>query len=239
VNKKQLLITIIAGVISFAGAFVFGWLTRPAPIPAEAKNSEPNQPVASDVNKPEGTMQEPGTAATGAAAASDSEKLVLTEKQLKRLVLDVREKMKEYHNKLRNLELTEQRLQMAQDVLKKDIEKLNNLRIELASSVARLKEEQNKLLESRVQVEKTEKSNLMMIAATYDKMDVSSAAKILTSMCASQTQSSGISSFDDAVKILHYMAERSKAKVLAELAASEPKLAAGLSQKLKQVTEKE
>jgi flagellar motility protein MotE (MotC chaperone) len=234
VNKKQLLITIIAGVISFAGAFAFGWLTRPAPIPAEAKNSAPNHPAVADANKPESE-----TAATNTAAASDAEKIVLTEKQLKSLVLDVREKMKEYNRKLRDLESTEQRLQIAQDVLKKDIEKLNNLRIELASSVARLKEEQNKLLASRVQVEKAEKDNLLVIAATYDKMDSSSAAKILTNMCSSPTQTGGVSSFDDAVKILRYMTERSKAKVLAELAASEPKLAAGISQKLKLVIEKE
>jgi flagellar motility protein MotE (MotC chaperone) len=234
VNKKQLLITIIAGVISFAGAFAFGWLTRPTPIPAEAKNSEPNRPAVADANKPE-----PETAATNTASASDTEKIVLTEKQLKGLVLDVREKMKEYNRKLRDLESTEQRLQIAQDVLKKDIEKLNNLRIELASSVARLKEEQNKLLASRVQVEKAEKDNLLVIAATYDKMDSSSAAKILTNMCASPTQIGGASSFDDAVKILRYMTERSKAKVLAELAVSEPKLAAGISQKLKLVIEKE
>lgn len=238
-SKKQLLITIIAGFLSFAGAFSFGWFTRPVPMPAEAKIPEPNHPVASDANNPELTTPESETVTTNAAAASDAEKIVMTEKQLKRLVLDVREKMKEYNNKLRNLESTEQRLQIAQDVLKKDIEKLNNLRIELASSVARLKEEQNKLLQSRIQIEKTEKDNLMLIAATYDKMDSSSAAKILTNMCANQTQSGGISSFEDAVKIMRYMADRSKAKVLAELAVSEPKLAAGISQKLKQVIEKE
>jgi flagellar motility protein MotE (MotC chaperone) len=43
---------------------------------------------------------------------------------------------------------------------------------------------------------------------------------------------------DDAVKILHYMTERTKAKVLAELVTSEPKLAAVLCEKLKQVVEK-
>ena len=98
------------------------------------------------------------------------------------------------------------------------------------------KEEKEKVY---AKIEKTEKDNLMLIAATYDKMDSSSAAKILTNMCANQTQSGGISSFEDAVKIMRYMADRSKAKVLAELAVSEPKLAAGISQKLKQVIEKE
>jgi len=46
-----------------------------------------------------------------------------------------------------------------------------------------------------------------------------------------------IGSFDDAVKILHYMTERTKAKLLAEMASSEPALAAVLSQRLKQIVE--
>jgi hypothetical protein len=44
---------------------------------------------------------------------------------------------------------------------------------------------------------------------------------------------------DDAVKILYYMTERTKAKLLAELVNSEPSLAALLSQKLKTVAEKQ
>ena len=44
-------------------------------------------------------------------------------------------------------------------------------------------------------------------------------------------------SADDAVKILHYMTDRTKAKVLAELSTAEPKLAAYFCQKLKQITE--
>ena len=45
------------------------------------------------------------------------------------------------------------------------------------------------------------------------------------------------SSFDDAVKILYYMSERTKAKLLAEVATSEPALAAALCKRLKQIVE--
>jgi hypothetical protein len=48
---------------------------------------------------------------------------------------------------------------------------------------------------------------------------------------------SGGGGFDEAVKILHYMTERTKAKLLAELATSEPKLAAAMSRRLKQIIE--
>ena len=76
-------------------------------------------------------------------------------------------------------------------------------------------------------------------------MDVTGAGKILATMCnpqESEQRKGGdvgrkSSSYDDAVKILHYMTERTKAKLLAELATSEPVLAAGLCQRLKQIVE--
>ena len=76
-------------------------------------------------------------------------------------------------------------------------------------------------------------------------MDVGGASKILTNMCATQDISKmqeieaghTTGSFDDAVKILHYMTERTKAKLLAELADSEPALAAALCKRLKQIVE--
>jgi flagellar motility protein MotE (MotC chaperone) len=72
-------------------------------------------------------------------------------------------------------------------------------------------------------------------------MDATSANEILKSMAVGQKQSGAVAknaSADDAIKILHFMQDRTKAKVLAEMAADEPALAATLCQRLKQVTEK-
>ncbi len=179
------------------------------------------------------------------AAASGPMTKAMTEQQLKNLVLDVREKMQDYNNRLLALGVRERRLQLTQGVLKKDIENLNTLRIELASTIANLKSEHDKLLKSRLEIDRAEKTNLVSIAATYDKMDVTGASKIMTNMCAAQDTSEMqaieagniSSSFDDAVKILHYMTERTKAKLLAELATSEPSLAAALCKRLKQIVE--
>lgn len=237
-SKKLIIITVAAGLVSFAGTFVYAWLTKP---PSAGPLNEPNQPTLAggetELELPRPKASPVRTVGVGAGEM----KRAMTEEQLKNLVYEVREKIQEYNNKLQALEVQEQRLQGAQDVLKKDIENLNNLRIELASIIANLKSERDKLLKSRVEIAQTEKANLVSIAATYDKMDASSASKILTDMCASQMQSGKVdsrsSSFDDAVKILHYMAERTKAKLLAELATSEPRLAAVLCQRLKQIVE--
>jgi flagellar motility protein MotE (MotC chaperone) len=133
---------------------------------------------------------------------------------------------------------------MTQDVLKKDIDDLNNLRTEVSSMIARLKEERDKLLKTRLEISQAEKGNLTTVAAAYDKMDATSASKILASMCTggvTQKQDGQVrlwaTGFDDAVKILHYMGERTKAKLLAELVNTEPKLAASLCERLKQINE--
>ena len=241
-SKKLIIITAAAGIVSFAGFFTFAWLTKTTPQGRSPGTPGLNQPaVAGKETELKLPPMQIGT--TSAVGTGDSEmKKAMTEKQLKNLVYEVREKIQEYDNELQGLEAWERRLKMAQDTLKNDIENLNNLRIELASTVASLKEQRDKLLKSRVKIAETEKVNLISIAATYDKMDAASAGKILTNMCASGSTSqkqSGASSFDDAVKILHYMTERTKAKLLAELVTSEPKLAAVLCQRLKQILEAE
>ena len=71
-------------------------------------------------------------------------------------------------------------------------------------------------------------------------MDATSASKILLNISRSPSSDPNSSdNIDEAVKILHYMTERTKAKLLAEMVNLEPKLAAELCQRLKQITEKE
>jgi hypothetical protein len=241
---KKLIVTIAAGLVSFGGGFALSWFSRTA-LP-------PENPAESEVN-PSAIAQEqmwrlpetgPGTANS---AQGEQGRLSMTEKQLKQLVYEIQENMHKYQSKLEGLKTEEQRLRIAQDMLNKDIEKLNDLRVELASMVARLKSVRDKLIKSRVEIAKAEKANLISIAATYDRMDVAAASKILTNMCTSERDAQSAkkvfgdsgSNMDDAVKILHYMTEKAKAKVLGELVNSEPRLAAILCERLKQIIEQE
>ena len=239
---KKLILMAAVGVLSFAGAFVVAWLTRPsAPPPSDKPETPAAASAASEQSAPE------AHAPQGVVAASGTADKGMTEQLLKTLIQDVRDKIREYDNRLQALTVREQRLQTAQNLLKKDIENLNNLRTELAATVAAIKSERDMLLKSRLEIDQAERANLTSIAATYDKMDAPSASKILTNMCVaaadSKTQSAGAArsyvTLDDAVKILFYMTERTKAKLLAELATSEPQLAAVLSQRLKQIAEKQ
>ena len=237
-SKKRIIMIAAAGLVSFTGTFILAWLTgdsQTAPTTAVVGLDEPDKSIPAGQE----ALPSPRAGTMRAIGVGDSEmKRAMTEKQLKSLVYEVREKIEEYNDKLEELGVRKQRLQIAQDMLKKDTENLNNLRIEVASAVANLKEEREKLLKSRIEIGRAEKANLMSIAAAYDKMDSKKASEILTNMSRMQDSSVG-NGFDDAVKILHCLTERTKAKLLAELTTSEPKLAAVLCQRLKQIVEGE
>jgi len=240
VNKKLIIIIMAgAGFLSFSGAFVLARLTK-SPAPAPPSGSAQSTTASSQAKLKEPYQQADSLGTTGMEEQTTEK--TLAERHLKELIFDVREKMQEYDQKLQSLDKREQRLQIAQETLRKDIEDLDNLQVELSSVVVSLKNERDRLQKSRVEISKAEKTNLLSIAATYDKMDASSASQILTNMCTSQISKVGggmQNSMDDAVKILHYMTERTKAKLLAELVSTEPKLAAVLCQRLKQVVERE
>jgi hypothetical protein len=236
-NKKMIMITAGAGIICFVGSFSVAWFTRPA-------KPEPKAEATASGAKPAEVPGVPASGVSGLNNSRETAEVTTTSKQLKDLVYEVRENIAGYQEKLRGLEVREQRLTDAHDELKKDIDKLNSLRVELATMVERLKAERDKLAASRVEIDKTEKENIKTIALAYDKMDSSSAGKILTSMCVGEGEKGKVvggtnSNMTDAVKILHYMGDRTKGKVLSELAMSEPKLAAILCEKLKQIIDKE
>jgi len=234
-SKKMIIIASAGGLLSFAAmfavTFLFGKSNPPA---AETTTAAQQTAHTSEPN------QEQATAQTEQADEQETAK-GLTEKQLKGLVFEVREKIQDYEGKMKELEVREARVAMTQETLKKDVEEMNKLKVELASLVANLKEQRSKLIETRAEIAKNEKANLTTIAATYDKMDPASASKIISSMCSKQVESGKVEggSVDDAVKILFYMTERTKAKLLSEMVSSEPKLAAALCLRLKKIVEQE
>lgn len=236
-NTKLITIAAAAGVLSFGSAFVAGWFTKPA---AVMGSMDPNQTAAAPPEPAADARQPYVLGPTVTSSQDNAGARAMTEQQLKELVYEVREKIQEYNQKLQTLEQEKERLRIAQQSLKKDIETLNNLRVDLATAAATVKNERDMLAKARVAVEQTEKANLVAIAAAYDKMDATSASEILTTMATGQGKNGNGqagANIEDAVKILHFMQERTKAKVLAELVNTEPALAALLCQKLKQVQE--
>jgi predicted RNase H-like nuclease (RuvC/YqgF family) len=154
----------------------------------------------------------------------------MTEKQLQSLIYDVREKIEEYENKERQLELREERIQVANEQLEKDVKELDELHMNLQATLASLKQQQANLEATVTRIDALEKENWQMIAKRYDKMDISYASKIIINMVKNNQ-------LDDAVKILYYMSERPSGKLLGEIGNSEPEIASLLSNKLSRIKE--
>ena len=223
---KKILLILTAGLVSFALAFGVTFFlqknknTKQANQPAQKENQQVIPQNQNDLTKP------------SLANAGDE----INRQKLQNLIYNIREKIKEYDQKLESLNLRKQRLKTTQDTIKKDITQLNELKLQLNNTLAQIKQQQKLLEQSKVAISDKQKRNLMAIAATYDKMDSASAGKILKNM----TQINGKTNengFNDAVKIFHYMSDRTKAKVLATLSDSEPELCAVFCQKLKNIVE--
>ncbi len=232
-SKKHIIIAIAGGVLSFVAVFSVVFLI--------GRSKQPIPPTAASAANATQSTSSTEPAPTSVQLADESETIKgLSQKQLKSLIYEVREKIRDYEGKMKELELRKERLAVTQETLKKDIDEMNRLRVELSALVANLKEQRSQLLKTRAEITQSEKTNLTGIAATYDKMDPVSASKILISMCAKQMETGRTQGgmIDDAVKILFYMNERTEAKLLAEMVTTEPKLAAVLCQRLKEIVEK-
>ena len=150
------------------------------------------------------------------------------EKHLYDLVKEVRQKVQDCQKREQALEEQEKRAQMARQIIDREAQNLETQRLQLASALTKLKETQAELEKTRVAIDREETVNLKRVAAVYDKMDAAAGGRILEGMCTNKQDA-------DAVKILHYMTERSVAKVLAEI--TDKSLAARLCEQLKRVKE--
>ena len=214
---------ILAGIVSFAGSFGTTYFLKNSQ-PAEAGAA-----VESSENSA-GTLPAMGPTHARIVAGNQTLSKSMTEKQLNNLIYDIREKMKELQQREKELVYQEERIQTARDTLQQDIDKLDNLRVQLTTTLATLKSQQDNLQKTMVEITNAEKTNMLRLATYYDKMDVSQASKIITNMATG-------SQLNDAVKIIHYMTERTAGKLLGEIGNTQPDLASILSQQLKRVKE--
>ena len=223
-KKIQIIILAGAGVVSFVGAFGVTWFL---------KKSKPALPVAAVSEQTDSGDVGVGPAGIRpvrslALGGTDTFTRGMTEKQLQSLIYDIREKMKEYKSREKDLDLQEERLKSARVSLQEDIDRLDSLRMQLTATVATLKQQEASLRNSLVEIETTEKSNMQSIAGRYDKMDTTQASKIMVSMVSNNQ-------LDDAAKIVYYMSERTSGKLLGEIGNTQPELAVVLCSQLKRM----
>jgi flagellar motility protein MotE (MotC chaperone) len=164
---------------------------------------------------------------TAPVAFEDKFRLAPKEKVLDDLIKECRLKIGETKLREGQLDDKEKRLLILDDTIKKEMQELENLQVQLVAPITGLKEEQAKLDKSRIRVAEEEKAGLKHTASIYEKMDVSAGSKIIEQMANG--------SEEDAVKILHYMSEKAAAKLLGEM--PDKAIAGRLIEQMKRIRE--
>ncbi len=215
-GKMRLMMIAGLGLLSFAGFFLLSVLTQPTEVTREQLEAKQGQAVQG--------MQR----ALASAAIGKLETLSPKERVLDQLIKEMRTEITAYEQRKRELTLLEKRTQLAQEALRRQVQELENLRIEVASALTPLKEERAKLQRERIRIDREEAANLKRVALVYEKMIPQAAAATLERMMSNQQER-------DAVRIVHFMQERSAGKVLGEI--KDPAVAARLSELMKRIRE--
>jgi hypothetical protein len=225
----------VAALVTFGGAFGVAWLTKPAPLDDSSPNGTPTQPQDMAM------VPLSGAAPALAAAQSPSLQRMMSDQQLRDLVREVKDRIQDYETKIRGLEARERRLAMSQKDLQTDIDKLNSLRVDVASAVSELKKQRDTLEQTRIRIEDSEILNLTAVSKTLEGMDADSAGQLVVNICHNAPTDPGVATEEAgqhyAVKLLHLMEAKKRAKLFVSLVSLEPDLAGQLSMKLKRILE--
>jgi len=230
-KKLKILILALAGVISFSVVFgITFFLKKSQPVLSEVAVEQAEEQSSDMFDMDQANFSE--TFKTSEDSSGYKLTKSMTEKQLKSLIFDIREKMKENKYSEKQLEKREQRMQLVRDTLQKDIDRLETLSTQLTSILTNLKQQEYNLSQTMLKISDIEKVNMQKIAVRYDKMTTEAASKIMINMISNDQ-------VNDVVKIIYYMSERLSGKLLGEIGSTKPELAALISNQLKRVKESE
>jgi flagellar motility protein MotE (MotC chaperone) len=231
-KKIHIIIVALIGIVSFTAAFGTGFVikrNKAAAAAAVAAKAEA-EALAAAAAKDQAPQANPEIELSPDLTESFSG-TTLSENQLKTLICDLQAKMETVKSKQEELDKDNERISITRQTLAGEVEQLNQLRESLNQTLIALQEKERTVRATLTEIEAVEKTNLVKIAATYDKMDPTQSAKILTTMA-------GNNQIKDAVKILYYMSERNAGKLLGEIGTTRPETASALSLLLKQIKEK-
>jgi flagellar motility protein MotE (MotC chaperone) len=226
-KKAQLILIVLAGLLSFASTFTVSWIIKKNKAAAaavqQAKQTD-SQQIGSEAQR------DFFDAMSTTAAAANPDDAGLSERQLQQLIYDIRSKLKEHRDRQKAMDAEAERIEISRQSLQEDIDRLNELQNKLNLTLAEIRQKEAALKGSLTEIEAIEKDNFQRLASTYDKMDATQAGVIMTTMATSNQ-------LQDSVKILYYMSERQAGKLLAEIAAKQPELASTICMQLKRVKE--
>lgn len=224
----MLILTISAGVLIFGISLGIGWLM------SENDDTDIDRTAQQTKTEPDSNQTEPELV-DASESTTDEFSRNISERELKRLLVETRDTLKEYKQKINNLEKKQTRINTIRKIVEKDLRELDELRSELTQASSEMKSKISRLEKLKVEIDESKRDNLVALASTYDTMDSSSASNILANMA--RLPGEDEKSINDAIKILYFMSDRTRGKLLEKLSENEPELAAVFCNKLKFITE--
>jgi chromosome segregation ATPase len=226
-KKAQLILIVLAGLLSFASTFTVSWVIKKnkavAVAAQQAKQADSQQTVSESQRDFFGTMSMTPTAANLDEAG-------LSERELQSLIYDIRSKLKEHRDRQKAMDAEAERIEISRQSLQEDIDRLNELQNKLNLTLAEIHQKETALKNTMTEIDALEKDNFRHLASMYEKMDATQAGRIMTTMATGNQ-------LKDSVKILYYMNERMAGKLLSEIAAKQPELASVICTHLKHARE--
>ena len=211
-GKKMVIVAGVLGVVSFGGAFVLTQMFRPAPAP--------------DAQGPTTSQQ----AANLALSGLESMQMSVRESKLENLTSELNRQKMDLSKRSRQLDNRERQIKVAAGQLAEAARDLESMRLQLAAPLVRLKSLKESLEQTRLTISREETTNLKGIAKTYEQMSTESSSKVIEAMCTGNQ-------IRDAAKILQFMSDRGRAKLLSSL--SDQSLTARLFDMMKTIRQEE
>jgi len=226
-KKKQLIIVLLAGLLSFASTFTVSWVIKKKKVAAMAAQQAQKAESQQVASNPQGNFFDSASLMAQAENLNDTG---ISERQLQHLIHDIRNKLKDHQDRQKALDTEAERIEISRQSMQEDIDRLNNLQNKLNVTLAEIHQKEAALKNSLTEIDALEKNNFQRLASTYEKMDATKAGVIMTTMATGNQ-------LQDSVKILYYMNERTAGKLLAEIGTKQPELASVICMKLKHVKE--
>jgi len=212
-GKKLVIVAAVLGVVSFAVSFVLTQMFGPDPV----LESTAVQTTAEQ-------------AKTMALSGLESMQLTVRESKLENLINELNRQKKELSRRSRALDDRERQINVAAGQLAEAARELESMRLQLAAPLVRLKSLKKSLDETRLIITREERVNLQGIAKTYEAMNTESSGKVIEAMCKGNQ-------IRDAAKILQFMTDRGRAKLLSSL--TDQALTAQLFDMMKKIRQEE
>ncbi len=233
--KKKLMMFVILPVAAIASLGI-GFLA--AVLFSPDTSQEPNAPTQQAALVQQAEL---GLTPTKTTAASPSQPRLtrrgMSDKQVTELSQRLQIRIAEYEDKLKALSDKENGFTETKILIKEDLKRLDDMRIEIAQAVNALKEQKQALEALNIAITQNETKNLTALSKAYAGMEADIACDLFVEKCPISTDPNQPDNgdVDEVTKILYLMKDKEQSEILNALVTKDVQLAAEITRRLKYI----